>query len=1210
MNLPKIAYKPLFKKIVLWGAGLFILIGVLGFLVAPHFVKPALEKSIGEKLHRTATIRKLGINPYALSATINGFVLSERNGSGEAFSFDELYVNVEAVSLLRLAPVIGRIGLVGPHLSVVRNADLSYNYTDVIEELLNQPDTGQKSWFSISRIQVSGGHVGFEDKPKNKHHTVSDIELNVPFVSNLPSKVDIDMVPSFSAKVNGTPLALTGQMKLFKETPVASIDLNINDLDLPKYFDYTPIPLNFRLPSGLLDSKLVVNFSRPQDRPIALTVAGTLGLKKIELVDIAGQPLLKWKTLSLGLHSFDIMNRRLALDSVLLDQPELFVRRDKGGELNLIVLQPVAAPKKNQAKPDVSAADEKAAATAAPFEFSAAEIKLVNGMADIADTVPKKPFHVRINAINLTVLKLASSGKEPASVDLMLQTESGESARQHAQVTLSPLSAQGELTLSAFKLKNYASYYAPFIRFNVEEGAIEASMKYSVAMTDDELQFSISDAAFNLAALKLRQQNDNKPFFTLAQLAVKGAAFDLSKRDIVIGELTTRGGKLLARRDREGVFNLAQLLALDSGKSSVAASGESAHWSAVLNKLALNDYGVRVEDEKVADSLPFSANAISLNADNLSTARGAKARVALKASFGKRGRLDVNGTLAVLPLQARLKLNLRSVDLVPLQAYFTERFNVTLTRGAMSTGGMLLFGATASEKLNTSYRGDANIEDFALIDKPNSADLLKWQSLAFSGIDFNLNPLNIVIGDVAISDFYSRLILSAEGKLNLVQLMSEPGKEESHAAPPNAGAAQDIPVPENAASAVANSAAAAAEPLPYSVRIGRVVLQGGNVNYSDYFIKPNYTANMMNIGGSVTGLSSESGSTANVDLRGELNSAPVLIAGKVNPLAREIFLDLKAGVQGFELGPLSPYSGKYAGYAIQKGKLTLDLHYFIENRKLQAENKLFLDQLTFGEKVESPDATKLPVQLALALLKNRRGEIDINLPISGSLDDPKFSVGGIIARIFVNLIVKAVTSPFALLGSLFGGGADLAYVEFNPGYSVITPAAETRLKALANALLDRPALKLDIIGRVDPGSDNEGIRLAQMEHKIKAQKLKAIVKQGEDAGSVEDVKLAPEEYQKFLKLAYKEESFPKPRNMIGLAKDLPPQEMEKLMLTNARVTDEDMRALANQRAQAAKDWLIHTGQVPPERVFIIAPKLDAGDIKDKGKASRADFSLK
>jgi hypothetical protein len=284
--------------------------------------------------------------------------------------------------------------------------------------------------------------------------------------------------------------------------------------------------------------------------------------------------------------------------------------------------------------------------------------------------------------------------------------------------------------------------------------------------------------------------------------------------------------------------------------------------------------------------------------------------------------------------------------------------------------------------------------------------------------------------------------------------------------------------------------------------------------------------------------------------------------------------------------------------------------YKVENRKLEAQNNVFLDQLTFGEKVDSPDATKLPVQLAVSLLKNSRGEIDVNLPIGGSLDDPQFSVGGIIIKVIVNLIVKAVTAPFALLGSMFGGGEELAYVEFDYGRAAIGPEAEKKLQTLTKALLDRPGLKLEIAGRVDPANDREGLKQVSVERKVKAQKLNDLVKKGEQAGSAGEVQVGKEEYAKYLERAYKQEKFPKPRNMIGLAKDLPPEEMEKLMLTHAEVGEEDLRQLANQRAAVIKEFLAQQGKVPEERLFLIKPNLTGEEAKDKGRISRVDFTLK
>jgi hypothetical protein len=259
--------------------------------------------------------------------------------------------------------------------------------------------------------------------------------------------------------------------------------------------------------------------------------------------------------------------------------------------------------------------------------------------------------------------------------------------------------------------------------------------------------------------------------------------------------------------------------------------------------------------------------------------------------------------------------------------------------------------------------------------------------------------------------------------------------------------------------------------------------------------------------------------------------------------------------------------------------------------------------------VESPTATKLPVLLAVALLKDRNGVIDVNLPIGGSLDDPQFSVGGIIFRIILNIITKAVTSPFTLLSSAFGKGEELSYIEFDYGRSRLTQSAETRLKTLVTALENRPALKLEITGRVDLVNDLEGLKRLSVERKVKAQKMKELVAKGAAPQSVDDVQIPSEEYARFLWAAYKQEDFPRERNLIGLVKQLPVPEMEKLMLQHTQITDADLRELANRRAQAVRDYLLSSGKTGAERFFLVAGAVTKEE-KDKGKASRVDFSLR
>lgn len=345
------------------------------------------------------------------------------------------------------------------------------------------------------------------------------------------------------------------------------------------------------------------------------------------------------------------------------------------------------------------------------------------------------------------------------------------------------------------------------------------------------------------------------------------------------------------------------------------------------------------------------------------------------------------------------------------------------------------------------------------------------------------------------------------------------------------------------------------------------------------------------IGGRVSGLSSDEATLADVELRGKVNQfAPLEIVGKINPLREDLFVDLKARFSDMDLSPMTPYSGKYIGYTIEKGKLSFDVNYQIAKRKLDSTNNLFLDQFTLGETVGSPTATNLPVRLAIALLKDRNGEIHLDLPVNGSLDDPQFSVWKVVLQILVNLISKAATAPFALLGALIGGGEELGYLEYEPGSATVADANTKKVELLVKALYERPSLKLEIEGHADIEKDREGLRQRQFIRKLKVQKFNQRLKQGQPSIPADELSLEPAEYEPYLKLAYKAETFPKPRNILGFAKDLPISEMEKLMLTHIQITDDDLRLLASHRAMEVKDAILRSDKVEPERLFIIEPK--------------------
>lgn len=1083
------------------GAALLVF-GLLGYFAVPPLLKSVLLGQLANELQREVAIERIDINPYALSARVSGFSVKGEGGR-ELVGFDELFVNLSSASIFKLAAVVDEVRLRGPRISVTRLADGRYDISDLLDKWMqpkDEPETATPR-FSLNNIQVSGGKLVFDDQPKGKVHTIGELAFTLPFISSLPYQAEILVEPSFSATIDGSPLALRGRSKPFAGTHESELDLDLDRFDLAGLQAYLPPALPIRVAAGALDSELKIVFKELSDQVYSLTVIGAAHVSGLSVGQKGGQPLLGWKRLDVELDGLDPLNRKFAVKKVALDGLELSLAVNRQGELNLLAL---ADKLSGSTAPPAAPAQPPAP----PLAWSLGEFVLTNGLVRWQDESNPTPTVGEIRQLQVAVGKLDSRLADPIDI-------------------------------------REVSY---------------------------QLDFG--------AALQT------------GKMTLRGVKLDLPARRIDIAEIGNSQLRTQITRNPAGVLEWLSppaLRASRTAKPAAAGAVPEKPWIAQIAKLELADIGVRFADQSTQPAAVQEIDGLTLRGENLGNLPGSKGRIALDAKVNKKGSLHVEGSVQSLPLKLALKVDTVAIPLMPVQPYFGERLNVALTRGQVSSKGEVSVGLD-KDKLKANYQGSLTLGDFLAVDRLNSADFLRWKSLYFGGIDFQLDPLAINVGEIALSDFYSRLILDKEGRLNVAEIVRKPD-----------GAAAPAPAP-------VGPAVAQAEKPPLPLKIAKVTLQNGTVNFSDFFVKPNYTVNLTRLGGRISGLSSASDTVADLDLRGSYaNAAPVQIQGKLNPLAAKSYLDLKADITGVDLVGFSPYAGKYAGYAIEKGKLSLNVAYKLENRQLTAENRLFIDQFTFGDKVESPDATSLPVNLAISLLKNNRGEIDLNLPISGSLEDPEFSVGGLIVKVIVNLFVKAVTSPFALLGSIFGGGEELSQVEFAAGRAAVDAAASKRLEAMVRALTERNALKLEVTGRADPEADREGLKRVAIERAMKVEKRKDSIEKSGEGGSLRNIEIGPDEYVTYLTRAYKAAKFPKPRNVIGLQKDLPVEEMEKLMLANLPVTDDDVRALAMRRAEAVQGWLVEQGKVPLERIFLLPPKVEA---TEKDSASRVDFSLR
>jgi hypothetical protein len=417
--------------------------------------------------------------------------------------------------------------------------------------------------------------------------------------------------------------------------------------------------------------------------------------------------------------------------------------------------------------------------------------------------------------------------------------------------------------------------------------------------------------------------------------------------------------------------------------------------------------------------------------------------------------------------------------------------------------------------------------------------------------------------------------------------------------------------------------------LPAKISVGSIVISNAHLQFTDRSLQPNVNASIEQLNGTISGLSSEGKQPAELNLAGKVGeTAPVEITGKVNPFDQKQPAEFKISFKDVDLHPVGPYTGKFLGYRLNKGKLSMELNYHLADNKLKSENLIVLDQLMLGEKVESAEATKLPVRLAIAVMKDRNGRIELNVPIDGSLDDPQFHLGKVISRAVINIFTKIVTSPFAALGAVFGGkGEEISFQEFDAGSSELLPASAQKLDALVKGLYERPGLQVEIEGSIDPRTDLDALRKLKLQREFRTKKWKSLRKSEQARMKPDDVQLAPDERAGYLKAAYtaafsdqaialrasgsssadsvtvhvtKAAAYPvsvksnsDDKGATALLKETmpakaapPPQDMEDELLRTIEVTPSDFEALATERAQRVKDYILRTGQVEAERIFL------------------------
>ena len=527
-------------------------------------------------------------------------------------------------------------------------------------------------------------------------------------------------------------------------------------------------------------------------------------------------------------------------------------------------------------------------------------------------------------------------------------------------------------------------------------------------------------------------------------------AFDLAKDAANVEKVRVDGGSVQVWRDADGIINLERLTE-PAGEAAppaaTAAAGEpqpaetASPFVFSAPDIELQGLVVQVEDRQIEPAIKLMLDPFRLHVTGYSTAPGTTIGIVTEAQIDKSASLNADLRYALDEGQLEGAVKLAAFDLETIQPYLDRYTKMDLLSGVLTTElavTLLADGGFAAEGL-------IQVDKLRSVDKAQQEDFLKWERLRAEGFSYDGRTAELRIKTLRMRAPYARVIIAADETINVVEIMT----------------------PANPAPAYQPSVEFATEtgppPQDTQIRIDTVAIENGSLNFADFWIQPNYRVGIEQLNGSIVGLSSDEASRAKLDLEGKVDRyAPATIQGEMNLLSAALYTDINLKFAGVDMTSVTPYSGRFAGYEIEKGKLSVDVTYLVQNRALDAKQKFVIDQLQLGEKVESPDAVSLPLKLAVALLKDRNGVIDIDLPMTGSLDDPKFRLGPLIWKAFVGLLTKIATAPFALIGSLFGGGPEVNFVEFDPGGVLLDPADQEKMATVQKALVERPALQVDV----------------------------------------------------------------------------------------------------------------------------------------------------
>nr|WP_295377633.1 DUF748 domain-containing protein [Pseudoxanthomonas sp.] len=811
-----------------------------------------------------------------------------------------------------------------------------------------------------------------------------------------------------------------------------------------------------------------------------------------------------------------------------------------------------------------------------PPEVLIEHLAVADGVVDFADHSRRLQPSKRLAPLRFELrdFRTTSGNGKGGGFHLAASGDQGERFDWRGQLSLRPFASFGTLAAANLEVDTAYAFLSEALPFALHGGRFDVAGEYRFAAGTTAgtlLEASLSRAQANGVGVRVR--DEARDTATLGRVALEGARFSLGKREVIATALRVDGLRTALTREANGTLSLQRLFPATPAASpppSASPPDPAPAWRFSLGEVAVQDAEVEVQDRAVRPAGRFHLQGLSASARDISLDMARPVPLRASATVNGKTRLALEGEVVPASAAARLRLDLAGLPLRDVLAYLPDFPALELRSGTLSANGDLSVPGTGEAGAALAFTGAGRIDGFSLLERAGKRQVMAWDQVDVSGLRYAQAPDRLQIARVLMRRPFAIVAIEPDGTVNLSRLFATPASAPAKASGP-----------------------------AMTIRVEDLQIENGTMAFADTSMDPGFRADIAALRGHVRGLSTAASAQARVDLHGQVVNrfSPVDITGTLNPFAYDERTDLKMSFRNIDLPIFNPYSGRFAGYAITKGKLSTELHYQIDHRKLEAAHHVVLDQLEWGEATESKEKVSLPIRLATSLLKNRQGVIDLDLPVNGSLDDPTFRMWPIVWQILKNILVKAVTAPFDFIGSLFKGAEQARYVDFAAGSSELGESARASLSALAKALGERPALRLDIPAGTAPDGEADAIA---------AQRLDAAVLAAREGEPIALAALEPGDQRDLLEGLYRQQLGRKPdipetaekagqedpdrkaRKAARQAADV--AWLRQALLPRFRPGADELAALGRSRANAVQEALLAGGEVDPTRVFIDAAK--------------------